>query len=193
MEAPAETPARILSLDGTPHVIDWGDYRNLLDGDPIFVMGFTVVTGSLLKRTGFGISRSAQQTLAEGSEYLWDKQTLSQSFQFSGGSNTTDIPLQVFRALRSVWGRFPIKPALLFSSRILKRIFTPEPTYEKTTETRHLKTPANRQSQEVSHSHQRSDKLRSSVVIPKLLLPRATLVERFAMPSNAEEWNELSQ
>lgn len=77
VEAPAGTPARILSLDGTPHVIDWGDYRNVLGGDPIFVMGFTVVTGSLLKRTGFGISRSAQQTLAEGSEYLWDKQTLS--------------------------------------------------------------------------------------------------------------------
>ncbi|OQE18103.1 hypothetical protein PENFLA_c022G08050 [Penicillium flavigenum] len=42
-------------------------------------MGLNVMTGNLIRRTGFGVSRRAQQALAEDSEYLWDKETLSQS------------------------------------------------------------------------------------------------------------------
>lgn len=60
-------------------MIGWGDYRNALDGHSLFIVGLNVVTGNVIKRTGFGISPSAWRALVEGSEYLWDKQVLSQS------------------------------------------------------------------------------------------------------------------
>ncbi|KAF3022348.1 hypothetical protein E8E15_009193 [Penicillium rubens] len=78
-EAPSKSLPSIISPDGTPRVVGWGSYRNVLDGHPLFVMGLNVMTGNLIRRTSFGVSGRAQQALAEGSEYLWDKETLSQS------------------------------------------------------------------------------------------------------------------
>lgn len=63
----------------TPQVSGWGAYKDVLDGNPVFVTGFNVSTGNQIRRIGTGISRRAHQAIVEGSQYFWDKELLSQS------------------------------------------------------------------------------------------------------------------
>ncbi|CAG8903156.1 unnamed protein product [Penicillium egyptiacum] len=63
----------------TPQVSGWGAYKDVSDGNPVFVTGFNVSTGNEIRRIGTGISKRAQQAIVEGSQYLWDKELLSQS------------------------------------------------------------------------------------------------------------------
>jgi hypothetical protein len=69
----------VTSPDHTPCVVGWGSYTDVLNGNPLFVTGLNVPTGNTIMRSGTGISREAQVALAEGSQYLWDREVLSQN------------------------------------------------------------------------------------------------------------------
>jgi hypothetical protein len=69
----------VTSTDGTPCVVGWGGYKDLLDGKPVFVTGLNVPTGNTIIRSGSGLSREAQVALTVGSQYLWDRELLSQN------------------------------------------------------------------------------------------------------------------
>jgi hypothetical protein len=64
---------------GTPKVVGWGNYSDALDGKPLFVNAFNSVTGRIADRSGHGVSIMAQKALAEGAQYTWDKELLSQN------------------------------------------------------------------------------------------------------------------
>lgn len=69
----------IISTAGTPTIVGWGEYHDALDGRPLFVAGLNAVTGNLIKRSRFYDSIIGPPAIAEGTEYLWDKRTLSHS------------------------------------------------------------------------------------------------------------------
>jgi len=69
----------VVSPDHTPRVVGWGSYKDVLDGHPVFVVGLNIRTGVLTQRSGYGVSARAQRALIEGSQYMWDKELLSQS------------------------------------------------------------------------------------------------------------------
>ncbi|KAI2733079.1 hypothetical protein CBS147332_94 [Penicillium roqueforti] len=70
---------RMVTPDHTPQVSGWGTYQDVSDGNPVFVTSFNVSTGNQIRRIGTGVSTRAQQAIVEGSQYLWDKELLSQS------------------------------------------------------------------------------------------------------------------
>ncbi|KAJ5944107.1 hypothetical protein N7516_004275 [Penicillium verrucosum] len=70
---------QMVTPNHTPQVSGWGAYKDVLDGNPVFVTGFNVSTGNQIRRIGTGISRRAHQAIVEGSQYFWDKELLSQS------------------------------------------------------------------------------------------------------------------
>lgn len=69
----------VTSPPGAPRIVGWGGYDEVLNGAPVFIVCSNVVTGNQIKRTGSGVSRSAQRALAIGSEYSWDRRALSSS------------------------------------------------------------------------------------------------------------------
>ncbi|XHG09859.1 hypothetical protein AWENTII_012896 [Aspergillus wentii] len=76
---PCQSLMRVESPMGTPQVVGWGNYKDALDGDPLFITGTHATTGRLMDRKGQGVSRAAQKALAEGAQYTWDKELLSQN------------------------------------------------------------------------------------------------------------------
>jgi hypothetical protein len=64
---------------GVPRIIGWANYKDLLDGHPVFVTGFNVMTGNLKQFEGTGVSLAAQRAIVEGAEYLWEEISCSQS------------------------------------------------------------------------------------------------------------------
>lgn len=60
-------------------MVGWGRYKDVLDGEPVFVVGFNIATGNIISRTGYGVSERAQRALFMGSQYLWDREVLSQN------------------------------------------------------------------------------------------------------------------
>lgn len=69
----------ITSPIGTPRIVGWADYNDVLDGGPVFVVSSNVVTGNQNLRTGSGVSRAARRALVAGSEYSWERNPLSRS------------------------------------------------------------------------------------------------------------------
>lgn len=72
----------ITSPAGLPRIVRWGEYREVLDGSPIFVTSLNLHTGNPNARYGSAVSQRAQCALAEGSEYLWERSSASQSVSF---------------------------------------------------------------------------------------------------------------
>ncbi|OJJ46548.1 hypothetical protein ASPZODRAFT_142358 [Penicilliopsis zonata CBS 506.65] len=86
----------IISPDGTPRVNGWGDYQRVLDGDPLFVLAFNLATGTQVRRTGWGILPNARKAIAEGTEYIWDKQLCSQNISLLWRTEMVGDHLQGF-------------------------------------------------------------------------------------------------
>lgn len=72
----------ITSPAGLPRIVRWGEYREVLDGSPIFVTSLNLHTGNANTRYGSAVSWRAQCALAEGLEYLWERSSASQSVSF---------------------------------------------------------------------------------------------------------------
>jgi hypothetical protein len=83
----------VTSPDRTPCVVGWGSYTDLLDGKPVFVTGLNIPTGNTIVRSGSGISREAQAALTEGSQYLWDREVLSQNVSILWRTENDEDPL----------------------------------------------------------------------------------------------------
>lgn len=64
---------------GTPQVTGWGNYNDVLSGNPVFTTGFNFSTGNTKTISGTGVSPHAQQAIAQGTAYFWDKSSCSQS------------------------------------------------------------------------------------------------------------------
>lgn len=77
--APWEDLPRVMSPDHSPRVTGWGNYRTVLDGEPLFVIGFNIGTGNLSHRREWGVSEESRRALAMGSQYTWDRELLSQN------------------------------------------------------------------------------------------------------------------
>ena len=58
-----------------------------------FVIGLNIATGNLVKGSGYGVSEIAQRALVEGSQYLWDREVLSQSVSILWRTENDEDPL----------------------------------------------------------------------------------------------------
>ncbi|KAI1820130.1 hypothetical protein F4861DRAFT_88863 [Xylaria intraflava] len=69
----------IISPDGTPQVVGWGDDEIALNGGRLFALTFNIATGNLIHRAGRDVSPVASTAIAEGCQYIWDGEAASQS------------------------------------------------------------------------------------------------------------------
>ncbi|KAF7114502.1 hypothetical protein CNMCM5793_008806 [Aspergillus hiratsukae] len=84
---------RVVSSDHTPRVVGWGSYKDVLDGRPVFATGFNIATGNITTRSGHGVSGRAQRAIVEGSQYLWDREALSQNVSILWRTENDEGPL----------------------------------------------------------------------------------------------------
>lgn len=70
---------RVASFPGTPKVIGWGKYSDVLSGNPIFITGMNLFTGRVRQYIGRGVSPAAQIAVAEGVAYHWDREACVQT------------------------------------------------------------------------------------------------------------------
>lgn len=69
----------IPSPPGFPMISGWAPYSAVLDGGPILVCRLNAVTVGWRALADRGTSAAAQEAIALGSEYLWDRNTRTQS------------------------------------------------------------------------------------------------------------------
>jgi hypothetical protein len=62
----------------TPLITGWGSYAAVLDGGPIFVCRFNVITGVWSSMEGRGMAKVAQAAIAAGSEYTWERSSVAE-------------------------------------------------------------------------------------------------------------------
>ena len=69
----------MLNPPRAPKIIGWGDYRDALDGHLTFAMSLSALSENpqeANRRDSFG---TMQKAIVEGSEYLWDRKSHTQS------------------------------------------------------------------------------------------------------------------
>ncbi|KAI9807753.1 MAG: hypothetical protein M1826_004454 [Phylliscum demangeonii] len=69
----------LASPPGMPSISGWGSYAAALDGGPLFVCRLEFVSGVWKKLEGRGMSREAQEAVALGCDYTWNRRALSQN------------------------------------------------------------------------------------------------------------------
>ena len=62
-----------------PKIIGWGDYRDALDGHFAFAMNLSVRTSGPGESKQSNAFESIQKVVVEGTEYLWDRKSRTQS------------------------------------------------------------------------------------------------------------------
>ncbi|KAJ5736656.1 uncharacterized protein N7483_001781 [Penicillium malachiteum] len=62
-----------------PKIIDWGDYREALDGHFALAMDMNVRPNCPTEENRFDVFGSMQKVVVEGTEYLWDRRSRTQS------------------------------------------------------------------------------------------------------------------
>jgi hypothetical protein len=71
--------------DHTTRVVGRGSCKDVLDSQPVFTIGLNIATGKIIPRSGYGLSERAQRAIAEGSQYLWDREALSHLYPEEDG------------------------------------------------------------------------------------------------------------
>lgn len=70
----------ITNPPGVGIVNEWANYKDALDGKPVFVARFRVWVNSAVKEYGVTSTEATKQALVEGTEYLWIERAVSASF-----------------------------------------------------------------------------------------------------------------
>ncbi|KAJ5101432.1 hypothetical protein NUU61_003654 [Penicillium alfredii] len=70
---------RVSNPSRAPRIVGWGDYREALDGHFAFAMALSATTDHPKERKRIDMFGTLQKAIVEGTEYLWDRKSRTQS------------------------------------------------------------------------------------------------------------------